>query len=104
MSETILPPCPGCGGKLEQQSAYDRSAGQYTCAGECGWSWPVDRYARLARAVAVAAAVDRIGAFRVYCRRDGTYTALTSRPDRTLAASGAVPADALIELARKIDV
>lgn len=52
-------PCPICGG-VATESDYDRSAGQVSCGGECGWALPADAWRRLADAAALARAVGRL--------------------------------------------
>jgi hypothetical protein len=42
------------------ESDYDRSAGQVSCGGECGWALPADAWRRLADAAALARAVGRL--------------------------------------------
>lgn len=57
----------------------------------------------LSIAAALLRVVCALGAFRVFRRRDGSYQAVASRPDRTIAAHGATPADALIALAARVE-
>lgn len=54
-----IAPCPVCGGAGEQ-NAYDRSAGQITCVGECGWAQPADVWNRLSRAATLLRAVESL--------------------------------------------
>lgn len=52
-------PCPICGGAAVE-SNYDRSAGQVSCSGACGWALPADAWQRLADAARLADAVGRL--------------------------------------------
>lgn len=105
MTTEPIAPCPVCGGRGEQ-NAYDRSAGQITCVGECGWSQPADAWNRLSRADALLRDVETIDAclqrngslalnvfadwtgITIECLTDGAYVDQRTRPtlDAALAA------------------
>lgn len=98
-----IAPCPVCGGAGEQ-NAYDRSAGQITCVGECGWAQPADVWNRLSRAAALLRAVEVLERRHThlcagFASSSGEWCASSDR----LVGAPTLPA-ALIALAARLEV
>lgn len=92
-------PCPICGGAAVD-SDYDRSAGQVSCGGECGWALPADAWRRLADAARLARAVGL--AQTVGCSEDAHGVKVWFVWGVGKAAHGATLAAALVALAEEV--
>lgn len=102
MTEREIAPCPVCGGAGEQ-NAYDRSAGQITCVGECGWAQPADVWNRLSRAAALLRACETLERYQATLSAGVMVDEWHVGADSHVRVSSSL-IDALIALAARLEV